>query len=77
MLKTTGVAWLPIRRLGSRPLPVGRLGRHLPQHCPVGAVEALISDLLLVAAGGIVHGVIEPPAASLLRGYHQGEPLPR
>jgi len=27
-------------------------------------------------AGGIVHAVIEPPAASLPRGYHQGEPLP-
>jgi len=54
----------------------GRLGRHLPQHCPVGTVEAPIRDLLPVAAGGIVYGVIEPPVASLPRSYHQGEPLP-
>jgi len=42
----------------------------------VGAVEATIRDLLPVAADGIVHGVIEPPAASLPRSYHQGESLP-
>jgi len=70
------VVWLPISRPRTRHLPVGRLGRHLPQHCPIGAVEAPIRDLLPVAASGIVHGVIEPPAASLLRGYHRGEPLP-
>jgi hypothetical protein len=28
-----------------------------------------------VTAGGIVHAVIELPAASLHRGYNQGEPL--
>ena len=78
----TGVAslkpkvWLPIRRPGPRHLPVGRLGHYLPQHCQVGTVEAAIRDLLPVAADGIVHAVIEPPAASLCRGYHQGEPLP-
>jgi len=57
--------WLPIRRSRTRHLPVSWLGRHLPQHCPVGAVEAPIRDPFPVAAGGIVHGVIEPPTASV------------
>jgi len=82
LVEATDVAWthhvggLSIRRPGSRHLPVGRLGRHLAQDLPVGTVEAPIRDLLPMSAGGIVHGVIEPPAASLPRGYHQGEPLP-
>ena len=68
--------WRPIRRPRTRHLPVGRLGRYLTQHCLIGTVETLIRDLLPLAAGHIVYGVIEPKAASLPRGYHQGEPLP-
>jgi hypothetical protein len=65
-----------IRRPRTRHLPVGWLGRHLPQYCPVGTVEALILDLLPVAAGGIVHGGIETAASWWCHGYQQGEPLP-
>jgi len=68
---------LPIRRPRTWHLPIGRLGRHLPQHCQIGTVKAPIRDLLPVAGGGVVHRVIEPPAASLPRGYHLGELLPR
>jgi len=37
----------------------------MAQDLYVGAIEAPIRDLLPVAAGGIVHGVIEPPTASV------------
>jgi len=59
------VVGLPIRRPGTRHLTVGWLGRHLPQDLSVRTDKAPIRDLLPLAAGGIVHGVIEPLAASL------------
>jgi hypothetical protein len=67
--KATGVAthrpraWLATRRPRSWHLSVSWLGRYLPQCCPVGAIKAAICDLLPVAAGGIIHAVIETPVA--------------
>jgi hypothetical protein len=55
--------WLLPRRPWTRHLPIGWFGCHLPQHCPVGAIEAAVCDLFPVAAGGIIHGVMKPPVA--------------
>jgi hypothetical protein len=58
-------------------LPDSRLWCHLPQYCSIGTVKAAICDPLPEASGGIVHAVIEPPAASLHGGYHQAVPMTR
>ncbi len=56
-------AWLSRRRPWTWYLPVRRLGRHLPQHCPIGTVKAAICDLLPVAADGVINGAMVPPMA--------------
>jgi len=37
-----------------------------------GNIKQRAADLLPMAAGGIVHGVIEPPAATPPRSYKEG-----
>jgi len=51
---------LPIRRPRTWHLPIGRLGRHLPQDLPVGTLEETICDLLPVAAATASQTPVHP-----------------